>query len=90
MRKASLKNGIASKLGHDKKSSIGPMLTESKIIKTKKSSSSKKLNNAPSQTRFMAYQDEIVNRRQKEEIVHAKHVLLNGKKKQEAMKTFSS
>lgn len=81
MRKATLKNGIASKLGHDKKSSIGPTLTESKTFKTKKTAKNTKLKDEPSQTRFMAYQDEIVNRRQKEEIVHAKHVLLNGRKK---------
>ena len=48
MKKASLKNGIASKLGHDKKSSIGPVFTESKTFKTKKTVSSKKLNEAPS------------------------------------------
>jgi hypothetical protein len=63
MRKASLKNGIISKLGHDKKSSIGPTFTESKTLKTKIAASSKKLSSAPSQTRFMAYQDETVNRR---------------------------
>jgi len=38
----------------------------------------------------MAFQDENVNRRQKEEIVHAKRVVLNDKKKQNANKTFVS
>jgi hypothetical protein len=55
MKKAMLKNSISSKLGHDKKSSIGPVFTESRTIKSKKTASSRKLNDTPSQTRFMAY-----------------------------------
>jgi hypothetical protein len=55
MKKALLKNSISSKLGHDKKSSLGPVFTESKTIKTKKKASGRKLNDTPSQTRFMAY-----------------------------------
>ena len=87
MRKTTIHNGIKSKHGHDKKSSNGPELRE----KLKRHTTSKKtLKQQPSQARIMAYQDEIVNRRQKEEIVHARHVLLNSKKKQEVNKTFVS
>jgi len=62
MKKASIKNTITSKAAHNKKSSQGPPNLEKASIK-RVATASKKLATETSQTRFMAFQDEDVNRR---------------------------